>query len=270
MENSAITIKKGLLQQKACGKTQKKKSDDENETASTQQGHDEQLKKEMAARKPDDKKIFALLKVSLQTRRKWIDGLAGKGTVKKVLKEYPGFRNYKQVMMENCLLTRCSQYKEAWRKQIPQMWEFACRDCPDLLEDCPEEGMEAMDDDDKTAIICMSLPRAWGIKERLVHYIKDNINFEAFIKKLNSDCHLVAANDEDFPQLFVIIDNEVVVKTDLHMDGLFSFFAVFQVFNLEYPQKLKLCFKFLEEYIFGIPQSRRPLAYTKGIDKLLA
>lgn len=48
--------------------------------------------------------------------------------------------------MENCLLTRCSQYKEAWRKQIPQMWEFACRDCPDLLEDCPEEGMEVMDD----------------------------------------------------------------------------------------------------------------------------
>lgn len=113
-ENSAITIKKGLLQQKACGKTQKKKSDDENETASTQQGHDEQLKKEMAARKPDDKKIFALLKVSLQTRRKWIDGLAGKGTVKKVLKEYPGFRNYKQVsanLTNGCPVFPSSDFK---------------------------------------------------------------------------------------------------------------------------------------------------------------
>ena len=77
----------------------KKEADNEgSESASTEKGHDAQLKKEMAARKPDEKKIYALLKVSLQTRRKWINGLTGKGTVKKVLQEYPGFKQYKQVI----------------------------------------------------------------------------------------------------------------------------------------------------------------------------
>lgn len=49
----------------------------------------------------------------------------------------------------------------------------------------------------------------------------------------------MAANDEDFPQLFVIIDNEVVVKTDLHMDGLFSFFCSIPSVQLGIPAKTK-------------------------------
>ena len=79
----------------------------------------------------------------------------------------------------------------------------------------------------------------------------------------------MAANNNDDPQLFVVIDNKVVIETDLHMDGLFSFFAVFHVFNLEHPQKLKYCFKFIEEYILGMPRSERPLAYRNGVEKLL-
>ena len=48
--------------------------------------------------------------------------------------------------MENYLLTKCAQYEEAWPKLISQMWEFACRDCQDLLKDCPEEELQEMDD----------------------------------------------------------------------------------------------------------------------------
>lgn len=79
----------------------------------------------------------------------------------------------------------------------------------------------------------------------------------------------MATSDKDSPQLFVVIENEIVVETDCNLNGLFSFFAAFQVFNLEYPQKLKPCFKFLEEYIFGIQQKKRPVAYRNGIEKLL-
>lgn len=100
-ENNSVKPKKSILQPQAGRKPKKKKEADNegNESASTEKGHDAQLKKEMAARKPDEKKIYALLKVSLQTRRKWINGLTGKGAVKKVLQEYPGFKQYKQV---NC------------------------------------------------------------------------------------------------------------------------------------------------------------------------
>ena len=77
-----------------------------------------------------------------------------------------------------------------------------------------------------------------------------------------------ADNDDD--QLFLIVENEVILETNTWVKGLFSFFGVHQVFNLEYPQKLKLIFKFLEEYIFGIPQKKKTVQYKTGLDKLLA
>ena len=76
--------------------TQERKKNDL-ETGSTEEGHDDKLKSEMKAKKTNLKNISALLKVSFSHRRKWINGLTGKGAVKKVLEEYPGFNKYNQV-----------------------------------------------------------------------------------------------------------------------------------------------------------------------------
>ena len=67
------------------------------ETESTQEGHDAQLKAKMKAHKPDIKKISSLMTLSLAKRKKWIEGLRGKGSVKAIVEEYPGFKNYDQV-----------------------------------------------------------------------------------------------------------------------------------------------------------------------------
>ena len=80
---------------------------------------------------------------------------------------------------------------------------------------------------------------------------------------------MVAAESSDKVQLFIIIDNEVIVETDSYLNGLFCFFGAQHVFNLEFTQSLKLCFKFLEEYVFGIPQKKRSTQYRNGVAKLL-
>ena len=51
-------------------------------------------------------------------------------------------------MMDNFLLTKCLRYTEAWRKLIPQMWEFSCRECTEL-KNCPKDIQEM--DDGKSA-----------------------------------------------------------------------------------------------------------------------
>lgn len=70
--------------------------------------------------------------------------------------------------------------------------------------------------------------------------------------------------------MFLVIDNEVVLETRSYMKGLFSFVGARLVFNLEYPKKLKMWFKFLEEYVFGLPQKKRTVQYRSGLDKLLS
>ena len=47
--------------------------------------------------------------------------------------------------------------------------------------------------------------------------------------------------------MFLDIDNEVVLEIRSYMKVLFSFVGAHLVFNLEYPKKLKMCFKFLKE-----------------------
>ena len=80
----------------------------------------------------------------------------------------------------------------------------------------------------------------------------------------------MATDSNDEEQLFLVIDNEVVLETRTYTRGLFSFFGVHHVFNLEYPRNLKLCFKFLEEYIFGVPQKKKTVPYRDGVCSLLS
>ena len=48
-------------------------------------------------------------------------------------------------MMETYLLTKSIEHKDAWIKQIPQMWDFTCRECPDVVEDYPADDLQEMD-----------------------------------------------------------------------------------------------------------------------------
>jgi len=72
---------------------------------STEGGHDTQLKEEMVSSKAHMKQIHCLLTASFKHRWNWIEGLPGKGTVHKILKEYPGFRNYQQVIALQAIAT---------------------------------------------------------------------------------------------------------------------------------------------------------------------
>ena len=71
-------------------------------------------------------------------------------------------------------------------------------------------------------------------------------------------------------QLFIIIDNEVVLETNSFLNGVFCIVGAQLVFNLEYGHKLKLCFKVLGEFIFGLPQKKRIKQYQNGIAKRLS
>ena len=88
----------------------------------------------------------------------------------------------------------------------------------------------------------------WGVKViqgdirsyLWIYVLQENVNFENFIKfKLNKNAHMLVTNDNDL-QIFIVIDNEVVIETDSYINGLFSYFEVHYVFNLEYPKKTEI------------------------------
>ena len=97
-----MQLKKAYYNRKPVEKPRKNKeaaSSQEMENACTEEGHDSKLKTEVKREKPDIKTICSLLKVSFSHRRKWICKLQGKGTVKKILEEYPGFKNWQLVIV---------------------------------------------------------------------------------------------------------------------------------------------------------------------------
>lgn len=92
-----VQLKKSYYNRKIVEKPRKRKQiNEELEIDSAQESHLQQLQKEMKASKPDRKKIEALMVAYFAKRREWIHSLKGKGTVKKILGEYPGFKCYDQ------------------------------------------------------------------------------------------------------------------------------------------------------------------------------
>ena len=59
------------------------------------------------------------------------------------------------------------------------------------------------------------------------------------------------------------------MEVDSYQKALLAF-VVHHAFNLEYPKKLKLCFQFLEEFVFGVLQKNWTLPYRNGVSNLLA
>lgn len=102
--------------------------------------------------------------------------------------------------------------------------------------------------------------------------LQETTTFSSYVKSLPSgDVHLVVPDQVEIeaPQVFIVIDNEVLMDVKSFKKGLFAFFCVHFVFNLEYPKKLKQCFMFMEEYLFGIHQKKKTMEYRKGVKKLL-
>lgn len=77
----------------------RKQEADQLETTSSQESHLEQLKREMRAKKTDLRKIKPLMLASFPKRREWVESLKGKGSVKKIFEEFPGLKNYEQVIL---------------------------------------------------------------------------------------------------------------------------------------------------------------------------
>lgn len=79
---------------------------------------------------------------------------------------------------------------------------------------------------------------------------------------------MVVDGDLDLPQIFVIIENEVVL--DSYTQAVFAIVAVHHVFNIHYPKNLKLCFQFLEEYVFGLTPAKKTIQCSQGVKKLVS
>ena len=85
------------------------------------------------------------------------------------------------------------------------------------------------------------------------HLFQESQKFNRVLKKLSGESHLlVVDSDLDIPQIFIVIENEVVLELESYQEALFAMVAVHHVFNIHYPKNLKLCFQFLDEYVFGI------------------
>ena len=68
-----------------------------------QESHLQHLQKEMEKTNPNIKKIHSLMTASFAKRRERIEGLKGRGTVKKIVQQYPGLKNYDQVITSNLI-----------------------------------------------------------------------------------------------------------------------------------------------------------------------
>ena len=113
LQNTTLMqLKKAYYNRKPVEKPRKKTMMEQtSENESTEEGHASQLIKEMKKKTPDVKTIHSLLTVSFNHRRKWITKLQGKGTVKRILEEYPGFRSFPQVILRFRATYFCSCFK---------------------------------------------------------------------------------------------------------------------------------------------------------------
>jgi len=64
---------------------------------------------------------------------------------------------------------------------------------------------------------------------------QDNENFDTLVKKLSSESHLVSVDDsQDAVQVFVVVDNEVIMEIQYYIQVLFSICAtiMFAIWNI--------------------------------------
>ena len=75
--------------------------------------------------------------------------------------------------------------------------------------------------------------------------------------------------DDYEQQLFIIVDNEVLLQVRSYKQSLSALLGVHYMVNLEYPRK-PTCLHWVSwEYVFSIRQKKNAL-YRKGVSTLLA
>ena len=63
-------------------------------------------------------------------------------------------------------------------------------------------------------------------------------NFDDCVSGLTGDVHMLSPDTDDGePQLFIIVENEVLMEVNEYKHGVFALLGVHYVFNLEYPKK---------------------------------
>ena len=67
----------------------------------------------------------------------------------------------------------------------------------------------------------------------------------------------MATDTSDEVHDFLVIDNKVVMEINSCRQAMYLIVAAHHMFNIEYPQSLKMCFKFLKEYLLAWLQARR-------------
>lgn len=118
----------------------------------------------------------------------------------------------------------------------------------------------------------MALHLHFRTYKNIIDFFQPSQELNRVLKKLSADAQLVAIDSDASDggaQVFAVVDNEVFIELSSYRSALFALIAVHHVCNIEYPNNLKLCFKFLEEYVFGISQIKKPMSYRKGVMKLV-
>lgn len=60
------------------------------------------------------------------------------------------------------------------------------------------------------------------------------------------------------------------MEINFYREVMFLIVVVYYIFNIEYFKSLKMCFKFLEEYIFGIVIGKKIIVYSIGVRVLMS
>lgn len=74
---------------------------------------------------------------------------------------------------------------------------------------------------------------------------------------------------DDVP-VFLAIDNKVVMEINSCKQAMYLIVAAHHMFNIEYPKSLQMCFKFLEEYLFGMATGKKTISYRTGVRVLMS
>lgn len=60
------------------------------------------------------------------------------------------------------------------------------------------------------------------------------------------------------------------MEINSYREAMFLIVKAHHIFNIEYPKSLKMCFKFLEEYVFGMATGKKTIAYSTGVKALMS
>ena len=86
-----------------------------------------------------------------------------------------------------------------------------------------------------------------------------------------SENDAAASISQDSGQLFVVVDKTIFLEIEGNLDyskGLLLLLATYYCFNLQYDNKEKLLYQFLEEFVLGVKPLRRTFKYRQVCNQI--